>query len=123
MSQMDHWIDRYLRRLQFGIFLHRVADWLAVFLFTFGTSVLIVKLLLPQLWPHVLWLGLVMLPVGLAAWYVSTLARFTRTESVAYLDRRLQTGGLLMALTEAPDAEWNKRLPQVEAHWRNSLPR
>jgi len=122
-SNPDRWIDRCWSRLRFGEFLRSAADWLAVYLFVFGSAVLIVKLGTPQFWPHVLWLAVGTAPVTVAAWLVSSRQRFSRGESIALLDSRLQAGGLLMTLTEAPDDEWEQRLPQLETLWRTSLPR
>ncbi len=123
MTARDHWIDRHLRRLHFGQFLQRAVEWLTVYLFCFGTTVLVVKLTTPALWPHVLWVGFGAVPVTLLAWWTSRTDRFTRGESVALLDRSLCAGGLLMTLTEAPDEDWETHLPQVERRWRESLPR
>lgn len=123
MSSMDRWILRALRRLHFGLFLQTAAEWLAAFLFAFGGVVLVVKLLAPTLWPNVLWAAATAVPLMLAAWAWSRRKRYTRTESVALIDRRLQTGGLLLTLSEQPDAVWLERLPQVEEAWRMSLPR
>lgn len=123
MSARDRWISRHLRRLHFGQFLQRAAEWMAAYLFAFGSLVLIVKLLLPGLWPHVLWLALGALPVTIAAWVLARRGHFSRQESVAMLDRKLGTGGLLMTLCETPDVEWETRLPEVERAWRNGMPR
>jgi hypothetical protein len=123
MTARERWIERHLRRLHWGQFLQRAVEWLAVFLFVFGTTVLIVKLMVPALWPHVLWLAAGAVPVAVAAWWTSRTGQFMRVESVALLDRSLGAGGLLMTLTEAPDAEWEARLPQVEHKWRASMPR
>ena len=123
MTARDHWIDRHLRRLRFGQFLQRAVEWSTVYLFCFGTIVLVVKLTTPALWPHVLWVALGALPVMLLAWWTSRTGQFTRGESVALLDRSLRAGGLLMTLTEAPDEDWETHLPQVEQRWRESLPR
>ena len=62
-------------------------------------------------------------PLTALAWWISRSGRFTRQESIALLDKSLGAGGLLMTLTEAPDAEWESRLPQVERLWRASMPR
>lgn len=123
MSKMDQWVVRTLRRLHFGQFLQTAAEWLAAFLLVFGGAVLVVKLLTPRAWPHVLWVAAASVPVAFAAWLSSRRHRFSRSESVALLDRRLQTGGLLLTLSEQPEEVWLERLPQVEAAWRESLPK
>ncbi len=123
MSARDRWIRRHLKRLHFGQFLQRAAEWVGGFLLVFGSLVLLVKLLAPSLWPEVLWLALGAAPATAGAWWLSQKGRFTRGESIALLDRSLEAGGLLMTLSEAPDAEWETRLPQVERLWRLSLPR
>lgn len=120
---MDVCIYRYVARIRFGEFLHRAAECGAAFLFAFGGIVLVAKLLLPQAWPHVLWLGGAAIPALIVAWWLSRRERWTRGESIARLDSALQSGGLLMTLSERPDADWSAQLPQVEALWRSALPR
>jgi hypothetical protein len=118
----DVWIARYWQRLRFGQFLTSAADWLAVYLFVLGNAVLITKLAMPEFWPNVLWLVAGAVPVAFAAWWISGRELFSRTESVALLDNRLEAGGLLMTLCEAPDNQWEERLPQLESMWKASLP-
>lgn len=136
MTQFDFWLERLARRVRWGEFLHRVANWLAVYLLAAGTIVLMGKLAVPrQSWPGpleaadqqaVAWLlGLVVLggalPVGVT-WWLSQRSRMTRVDLVAWLDRRLDAGGLLMTLSETPDSSWNERLPVAEAAWKRCLP-
>ncbi len=116
------WIARCWKRLRFGQFLTSAADWLAVYLFVLGSAVLITKLAMPEFWPNVLWLVSGAVPVAFAAWWISGRELFSRTESVALLDNRLDAGGLLMTLCEAPDELWEERLPQLETLWKTSLP-
>lgn len=123
MSARDQWIRRHLRRLRFGQFLHRAGEWVGGYLFAFGAIVLIVKVLIPALWPNVLWGAVGATACLVVAWRLSSRGRFTRTESVALLDSSLGAGGLLMTLQEAPDTEWDTRLPQMERLWHASLPR
>ena len=121
--KFETWIDGYARRLHFGLYLQRLAQSLAVFLFVFGSMVLVVKLLLPGLWPAVLWLSLAAAPAAIAAWVISRRERFSRRESAAMLDRRLDAGGLLMTLSETSDAHWEARLAACEPRWRQTLPK
>lgn len=123
MSTREQWIRRHLRRLRFGQFLHHAGEWVGGYLFAFGAVVLIVKVLIPSLWPHVLWAAAGALVCLLAAWRLSLRGRFTQGESVALLDQSLGAGGLLMTLHEAPDSEWESRLPQLDRLWQRSLPR
>ncbi len=123
MTSMDRWIAIHQRRLTIGQLLEKAAEFLALFLFVFGSTVLAAKLLFPAIWPHVLWLALGAIPVAGAAGWLIQRERFTRLESVAMLDRKLNAGGLLMTLSEAPDDVWAQRLPQLESEWRDSLPR
>jgi len=123
MQLWDRWIDRYLARVRWGEYLQRAAEWFAAFLFCFGGAVLIVRLWIPAWWPHVLWLGLGAIPAGIGAWYMARRNQLSRTESIAQLDRSLQTGGLLMTLTERPDPQWAAQLPQLELIWREALPK
>ena len=146
MSVMDRWILRFSNRLAFGQFLSRSGEWLAGYLFVAGTLVLLAKLALPGWFrsagldsalasfalPGFDPLRITVTPVGLAAgvipvvaaaWWFSRRSPYSRCESVAMLDRRLEAGGLLMTLSEAPDEEWTERLPQLERMWRDCLPR
>lgn len=120
--QADRWIENCWMRLRLGQFMKTAADWLAVYLFCFGAAILIVKLALPQFWPHVLWLGLGTIPVAGFAWWLSGRDMFSRTESIAILDSRLHAGGLLMTLAESPNDQWLERLPHLESLWQASLP-
>jgi hypothetical protein len=119
----DRWTRKYLQRLLFGQFLKTSAEWLGAFLLSFGTIVLLVKLTMPSLWPNVLWLGLGAIPVSIAAWQYAMKDAFTEGESVAFLDQKLQAGGLLMSLSESPDKDWQQKLPQMESQWAQSLPK
>lgn len=120
---LDRWIDRYVARMRLGEFLKAAADAGAVFLFVFGASVLMVKLLIPQAWPNVLWGGLGLIPAFGLAWWLAGRKRHGRWESVARLDSALETGGLLMMLSELPDEEWAAALPQIDQAWQKALPR
>ncbi len=120
---VERWIDRFAARVRLGEFLRRGAEWGAAYLFLFGAAVLVAKLLWPQLWPHVLWLAVGILPVSAVVWWLSQRGGQNRWQSVARLDAALDTGGLLMTLTERPDADWSNRLPQLEQLWREALPR
>ena len=121
-ANAEVWIARCWKRLRFGQFLTSAADWLAAYLFVLGSVVLMTKLAMPQFWPNVLWLVTGAVPVAFAAWWISGRELFSRTESVALLDNRLEAGGLLMTLCEAPDELWEERLPQLETLWKTSLP-
>ena len=118
----DLWISRCWRRLRFGQFLKSAADWLAIYLLAFGTTVLLVKLAAPALWPDTLWLAIGTIPVVVVAWLSSANHQFSKSDSVALLDSRLEAGGLLMTLSEAPDDEWEAHLPHLEGLWQTSLP-
>lgn len=117
------WIGRHVRRLEFGRFLGRVSEVFAGFCLTFGVLVLVAKLAVPYWWPHILWLALAAVAVPGIVWLCTRGARFTSAQSVVFLDDRLQAGGLLMALHETDDEQWNAYLPQAEQVWRNALPR
>lgn len=120
---MDRWIDRYRRRLEFGRLLGRTADCLSGCLLVFGSLVLVVKLLLPALWPGVLWTGLAAVPVVGFLWLLTRREAYSRSESVALLDRKLDAGGLLMTLAETPDDRWAEQLSAGNRVWRDSLPK
>jgi hypothetical protein len=120
MNRFEGWVARHRRRLSLGVVLGTLADALAVFLLAFGTAVLVVKLARPGWWPHVLWLGLAVLPVAAWAWRRGLRLGYSRSEAVAHLDQRVEAGGLLMTLAESFDERWAGRLPALE---RSSLPR
>ena len=142
MSQFDQWIDRLARRVRLGEFLHRAANWLAVYLLVVGALILAGKLLVPrEIWPGPLgggyrpavsWL-LVLCGLGSAvllaiSWWKSERSRLSRTDLVAWLDRRLGVGGLLMTLSETATAaddqaaSWATALPEHQEVWRKSMP-
>lgn len=123
MPPMNRWIEQFQRRVLLGEFLHRAADALAIFLFVFGTSVLAVRLAVPQLWPHVLWLAAGAVPVAAVAWWLACQRQQSRRETIAMLDQRLAAGGLLMTLAERPDEEWSTHLPTIHTLWQKALPR
>jgi hypothetical protein len=120
-APFDRWIDRYAARVRFGEFLQRAADWGAAYLFVFGAAVLVVKLFFPEAWPHVVWLAAGLIP-ALAAGWPAGANRQSRWQSVARLDASLATGGLLMTLSEQPDADWFAHLPQLDQEWRAAVP-
>ncbi|MFM9962373.1 MAG: hypothetical protein ACKV2Q_14260 [Planctomycetaceae bacterium] len=122
MPEFDRWVRRYVRRISVGEFLRDAAEWLAGFCFAFGAAVLAVKLRWPNLWPQVLWIVAVSLPVTGVAWWLSRRRRLSRQDAVAMLDQKLGAGGLLMTLSELPAPAWKSRLPQLESLWRRALP-
>jgi hypothetical protein len=109
--------------LALGLFLQRAGEGLAVFLFLFGASVLTAKLFLPQFWPNVLWLGVLVIPLLAMAARFASRVPFSRTEAVALLDRQLKGGGLIMSLAESDDPAWHARLPQTPELWKRKLPK
>ena len=123
----DRWIDRYAARIRLGEFLQRAAETGAAFLFAFGAVVLAVKLLVPQAWPNILWGGAGLIPTWGLAWWLARRNHRSRSESVARLDSAIGSGGLLMMLSELPDAgqsaEWVCALPQIEQAWNEAIPR
>ncbi|MDB5336912.1 MAG: hypothetical protein JWN70_2531, partial [Planctomycetaceae bacterium] len=123
MPPMNRWIEQFQRRVLLGEFLHRAADALAIFLFVFGTIVLTVRLAVPQLWPHVLWLAAGAVPVAAVAWWLACQRQQSRRETIAMLDQKLAAGGLLMTLAERPDEEWSTHLPTIQTLWQKALPR
>lgn len=123
MTTLELWIKRHHRRLAFGLFLERAGEWLAGFLFLFGAAVLTAKLFLPEFWPGVLWVSLLVVPIVLLATRFASQASFSRTESVALLDRQLKAGGLVMALAESDDPAWHGKLPKTPELWRRKLPK
>jgi hypothetical protein len=122
-SRVESWVDRYVARIRIGEFLRRGAETLAAFLFLYGGVVLVVKLLIPQAWPHVLWGAIGAAPTLGLAWWWAQRNQSSRMESIARLDSTLNTGGLLMTLAELPDAEWSARLPQYDEAWKEAMPR
>jgi len=142
MSQFDRWIDRLALRVRWGEFLHRAANGLAIYLVVVGSVILACKLLVPrEAWPEPLddgnslavgWLlvicGLGAVVPVLISWRQSEQSRLSRSDLVAWLDRRLEAGGLLMTLSEAPGStddehpSWASQLPSQDEAWRMSMP-
>jgi len=122
MPQWQRWINRFQTRVLWGQFLHFAADGLALFLFIFGTLVLVVRLLLPGLWPEVLWVLAGVAPIAGLAWYWAKNRQQTQRETVAMLDKALAAGGLLMTLHERPDRDWSEELPKLERLWQRAIP-
>jgi hypothetical protein len=137
MSQFEAWIARQRRRLSLGVFLTAFADAMAVFLLVFGSCVLVVKLAEPGLWPGVLGLAAVAVPLTAWAWWSSRQRAFSRVQAVALLDTKTGANGLLMTLCEAADRErsvngaaahgsdnaWAERLAAWNPKWQNAVPR
>jgi hypothetical protein len=128
MNQFEAWIARQRRRLSLGVFLTAFADAMAVFLLVFGSSVLLVKLARPGMWPAVLWLAALAVPLTLGAWWYSWRRNFSRRQAVALLDSRTGANGLLMSLCETADSDtaesgWAERLAAWNPNWRSGLPR
>ncbi|HEV8003486.1 MAG TPA: hypothetical protein VGP63_26725 [Planctomycetaceae bacterium] len=138
MNQFEAWITKQRRRLSFGVFLTAFADAMAVFLLAFGSSVLIVKLARPGLWPGVLWLGALGVPLTAWAWWRSRRRDFSPRQAVALLDSQTGASGLLMTLCETAERDsaggesarsesahdgWAERLAAWNPNWRSGLPR
>ena len=123
MPDFDRWVQRYVRRIGVGEFLRDAGEWLAGFCFVFGSIVLLVKLRMPNLWPHVLWLIAVAVPITCFAWWISCRRRLSQRDAVAMLDQKLDAGGLLMSISETADADWTAKLPMMERLWQNAMPK
>lgn len=123
IDSIDRWISRYSARIRLGEFLKRGAECGAAYLFFFGAAVLVVKMLIPRAWPHVLWLAAGIVPALAAAWWLTRRPSQTRWQSVARLDAAIDSGGLLMTLCERPSDDWADRLPQLEQLWQEAIPR
>ncbi|HCS52669.1 hypothetical protein [Rubinisphaera sp.] len=123
MPNSQQWIQRHWRRLQWGQFLGICADRLAMAFIVIGCLILLTKLFIPALWPYAPALFALLLIVPIWSWMTIQKRKFSMTEATALLDSKLQAGGLLMTLSEAPDEQWSARLPQIEDLWRDSLPR
>ena len=123
MADSQRWIRKHWTRLQWGRFLGVCGDQLAMALIGCGSIVLLMKLFAPLLLPYAPFLLVVLALVPFWSWRSVTGRSFSEQEATALLDSKLQAGGLLMTLAEAPDHEWQRRLPQLEELWRDSLPR
>ncbi|HET6324962.1 MAG TPA: hypothetical protein VFG04_09700 [Planctomycetaceae bacterium] len=133
MNLFEAWITKQRRRLSLGVFLTAFADAMALFLLAFGSTVLIVKLTRPGMWPGVLWLAALAVPLTTWAWWRSRQRAFSRSQAVALLDSQTGASGLLMTLCEttergaAPgeisDNGWAERLAAWNPNWSSRLPR
>ena len=123
VRSIDDWIHRHHKRLAFGHSLRVVAPWLAVFLLSFGSAVLLVKLQFPALWPGVLWGFVGVVPVWMTASGFGMRNQLSRRQSTAMLDSRIEAGGLLMTVAETRHSEWATALPRNHELWRRSMPK
>jgi hypothetical protein len=143
VNQFEQWIARQRRRLSLGVFLTAFTDALALFLLVLGSSVLLVKLARPGLWPGVLCLAALVLPLSAWAWWTSRRRGFSRSQAIALLDSKTGVNGLLMTLCEttglqssspqfnsprsnghvADVAGWAEHLAAQNPDWRMGLPR
>ena len=139
MNQFEQWIARQRRRLSLGVFLTAFTDAMALFLLILGSSVLLVKLARPGLWPGVLCLAALVLPLLAWAWWTSRRRGFSRSQAVALLDSKTGVNGLLMTLCEttgpqsngghgvnghtAVESGWAECLAAQNPDWRTGLPR
>ena len=138
MNQFEQWIARQRRRLSLGVFLTAFTDAMALFLLVLGSSVLLVKLARPGLWPGVLCLAALVLPLLAWAWWTSRRRGFSRSQAVALLDSKTGVNGLLMTLCEttgpqsngghgvnghtADEAGWAECLAAQNPDWRTVPP-
>jgi sulfur relay (sulfurtransferase) DsrC/TusE family protein len=138
VNQFDQWIARQRRRLSLGVFLTAFTDALALFLLVLGSSVLLVKLARPGLWPGVLCLAALVLPLSAWAWWKSRQRGFSRAQAVALLDSKTGVNGLLMTLCETTEGQanslqsnghltdvtgWSEHLAAQNPDWQMGLPR
>ncbi len=133
MNPFETWITKQRRRLSLGVFLTAFADAMALFLLAFGSAVLIVKLARPGMWPGVLWLAALAVPLTTWAWWRSRQRSFSRSQAVALLDSQTGASGLLMTLCETTergaaqgaisDNGWADRLAAWNPNWNSGLPR
>lgn len=118
----EKWLSRLEQRLRTGFFVRRATEWVAGFCMVAGVAFLAIKLYAPQLWPVAIWALLLVIPVLVNAWWRSHADRFTGPQSVALLDKRIDAGGLLMAVAESPDSRWEPHLPAAKELWDKALP-
>ena len=120
----EQWIAPVAKRLQVGLYLQTVAEWLAGGFLAAGTLVLAIRVWAPHYLVPVLYgtasIGLLLL---LIAWRWSQRHPYSRQEAVALMDRQLNAGGLLLSLAEKPDENWAERLPKSSDVWQASVPR
>ena len=72
--------------------------------------------------PELTWLWLLAVPVAVGVWRASRLGLSTE-QAAAYLDRRLQLGGLLMTAASLPAANWDAALTARLIGAERRLPR
>jgi hypothetical protein len=101
-------LRRLTRRLAVGLFLEVWPAWAVAGLLVAGTSVLIARLFFPPLAPYLPWFWLMPVVAALPA-LVLCLRRVYRPAQVLALADSLAGGdGLLLALSERPDAAWSE---------------
>lgn len=90
---------------------------------SWAALVLAAKLWWPDAVLAALWSGAAFIPAALVWAFVTRPVVVSRSDAAVWLDHELETGGLVVALEESPDARWAALLPQAHQRWRESLPR
>jgi hypothetical protein len=99
-------LRRLTRRLAAGLFLEVWPPWAVGSLFVAGTLVLVARLFLPTASSLLAWLWLAPLVVAIPAVIVCVRRVYRPQQVLALADSLTGGNGLLLALSERPDAAW-----------------
>jgi hypothetical protein len=125
MQSWDNAIAQIQRRLAAFLILKSAVATITVWLFLWGTGILILRVAF-QTSPWLLLWGLAAVPVLMAAAVVWAIRRVpARAGVAAFLDSRNGCGGLLVTGEEQPLGSWEQRLPEpapVHIHWQAKRP-
>lgn len=116
-------LRRLSRRLAIGLFLEIWPVWAVGSLLIAGALVVIARLFVAQVAPYLAWFWLAPLVAALPALALSVRRGYRPAEVVALADSLAGGDGLLLALTECPDAAWSESdvLRRVARHPLPSL--
>src|SRR5262245_60679797 len=99
-------LRRLARRLAIGLFLDVWPAWAAGSLLLAGVAALVCRLLVPAAASTLPWLWLAPIGAAIPAMFVCLVRAYRPSQVVAIADSLAGGDGLLLALTERPDASW-----------------
>lgn len=123
MLSPDRWIRACRRRLLGRELVLEILGPLAAVVWSWAVLLLAAKLWWPVAVPAALWAGALLVPAALFWRFLQRRPTVSRSDAAVWLEHELETGGLIVALEEAPDERWAALLPQSHQRWRESLPR
>lgn len=125
MVECEQHVGQFWRHLAWWFVVRRAVAAVTLWIFIWGTAVLVLRTAFATSSVHLLW-GVLGIPTAIAAAVMSVHHRLPNRDSVrALLDCHSDCGGLLMAGPERDVAAWQRRMPTVElprVRWRATRP-